>query len=96
VAAFAYQRSDQTEEREDDHMCRENADSGSGNVLLSIVDVLEIQQTINNQKLQTKELKDKLYQVQSAFKRCLFRLENIRDNNDLVETYTGFPDYATL
>ena len=34
--------------------------------------------------------------MQSAFKRSLFRLENICDNDDLIKTYTGFPDYATL
>ena len=84
---------------EDDHFCRENAgsDTGdSGNVVLSIVDVLAMYQTINNQKQQIKELEQKLNEVQNAFKRSLFRLENIRDNDELIKTYTGFPEYVTL
>ena len=60
---------------EDDHFCRENAgsDTGdSGNVVLSIVDVLAMYQTINNQKQQIKELEQNLDEVHVHLKGPCF------------------------
>ena len=47
-------------------------------------------------ELKVKELEDKLQQSESNAARELFHLENIKQKEELVKFYTGFPDYATL
>ena len=56
-------------------------------VLSSKVDVLE---------LKVKELEDKIHQAETNAAQQIFCLENIKQKEELVKFYTGFPDYATL
>ena len=47
-------------------------------------------------KLQVSQLQGELEEARNSATRSLFRLENIKDKNELVRFYTGFPDYGTL
>ena len=47
-------------------------------------------------ELRIKELKDELQKAEAKSESELFRLENIKNNDELVKLYTGIPDYATL
>ena len=42
------------------------------------------------------ELSDRLHQVEDSAAKSLFRYENIKDRDELVKFYTGFPDHLTL
>lgn len=42
------------------------------------------------------ELSESLQQAENAAMKSLFRYENIKDKDDLVKFYTGFPDHITL
>ena len=47
-------------------------------------------------KAQVAELSDQLAKSQDKYEKSLFRLANIKEDDDLVSFYTGFPDYNTL
>jgi len=47
-------------------------------------------------KSQIRQLQDELKESKMAAAKSLFRLENIKESNDLVKFYTGFSDYITL
>lgn len=47
-------------------------------------------------ELKIKELENELQKAEAKAESELFRLQNIKNNNDLVKLYTGIPDYATL
>ncbi|XP_065919410.1 uncharacterized protein [Dysidea avara] len=47
-------------------------------------------------ELRIRELENELYQAKNESEKQLFRLENIKNNDELVKLYTGIPDYATL
>jgi len=47
-------------------------------------------------KLQVSQLQDELKEARLSATLTLFRLENIKDKNEQVRYYTGFPDYPTL
>ena len=70
----------------DDTVCTSGADTDK-EVLSSKVDALE---------LKVKELEDKIHQAEINAAQQIFRLENIKQKEELVKFYTGFPDYATL
>ena len=42
------------------------------------------------------DMESKLADVEDKLNRSLFRLENIKGNDNLVQLYTGLPDYKTL
>ena len=42
------------------------------------------------------ELLNQLAEVQAKYEKSLFRLANIKEDNDLVPFYAGFPDYDTF
>ena len=46
--------------------------------------------------LQVTELLNQLAEVQAKYEKSLFRLANIKEDNDLVPFYAGFPDYDTF
>ena len=46
-------------------------------------------------ELKVKELEDKIHQAETNAGQQIFCLENIKQKEDLVKFYTGFPDYAT-
>jgi len=43
-----------------------------------------------------KELEDELHKAEIKSEKQRFRLENIKNNDELVKLYTGIPDYSTL
>ena len=45
---------------------------------------------------QVSQLQDALAEANNTFNKSLFRLENIKEKEELVKFYTGFQDYATL
>ena len=45
---------------------------------------------------QVSQLQDALAEANNTFIKSLFRLENIKEKEELVKFYTGFQDYATL
>ena len=47
-------------------------------------------------KLQIQLLQDLLNKAKRLALKLLFRLENIKEKDNLVKFYTGFPDYGTL
>ena len=93
LAASVHQRSDVIEDKV--YTPIENSDvlyypaENCMEVEGSSADISEMQRKID-------ELQLKLAEVESAFKRSLLRLENIRDSDDMVKFYTSFPDYKTL
>lgn len=52
--------------------------------------------SIQDLQKEVLELKTKLQEAESKLSRCLFRLENIKDNDTMIKFYTGFSDYETL
>ena len=80
-----------TDELSTDHTLDDTARTIGANtnkeVLSSKVHALE---------LKVKELEDKIYQAETNAAQQIFRLENIKQKEELVKFYTGFPDYATL
>ena len=57
---------------------------------------LDYEGEIERLRLQVKLLQDSLEEARKLATSSLFRLENIKDNDELVKYYTGFPDYITL
>ena len=51
---------------------------------------------IERLRLQVKQLQDSLEEARKLATSSLFCLENIKDSDELVKYYTGFPDYITL
>ena len=47
-------------------------------------------------KLQIQLLQDLLNKAKRLALKLLFRVENIKEKDNLVKFYTGFPDYGTL
>lgn len=47
-------------------------------------------------KLQIQLLQDSLNKAKRSASKLLFCLENIKEKDNLVKFYTGFPDYGTL
>ena len=47
-------------------------------------------------KLKIQHLQDSLVEAKSAAVKSLFCLENIKEKDELVKFYTGFPDFDTL
>jgi len=45
---------------------------------------------------QILKLQQSIAEVELSAQKSLFRLQNIKDNDDLIRFYTGFPDYSTL
>ena len=51
---------------------------------------------IQDLKLQIQLLQDSLDEAKTTASKLLFRLENIKEKDNLVKFYTGFPDYTKL
>jgi len=45
---------------------------------------------------QVVDLTERLTKLQLKYEKPLFRLENIRDDDESVHFHTGFPNYETL
>ena len=58
--------------------------------------VSQIKLQVSQLKLQVSQLQGELEEARNCATCSLFRLENIKDKNELVRFYTGFPDYGTL
>ncbi|XP_065896130.1 uncharacterized protein [Dysidea avara] len=71
----------------EDYYSRDQEDVATKTALLDEIERL---------KLQVKQLQDKLAESQRTSTKSLFRLDNIKEDSDLVKFYTGFSDYATL
>ncbi|XP_065894872.1 uncharacterized protein [Dysidea avara] len=92
LAASVYQRADMIETRGEGQGTPVDSDWSEENFMEvggNSIDVAEMQRRID-------ELQVKLSEVENAFQRSLFRLENICDNDEFVKFYTGFSDYNTL
>ena len=61
-----------------------------------VMEPLEEPSSIQDLQKEVLELKSKLQERECKLSRCLFRLENIRDNDTMIKFYTGFCDYETL
>ena len=61
-----------------------------------VMEPLEEPDSIQDLQKVVLELKTKLQEAESKLSRCLFRLENIKDNDTMIKFYTGFSDYETL
>ncbi|XP_065895749.1 uncharacterized protein [Dysidea avara] len=71
----------------EDYYSRDQEDVATKTALLDEIERL---------KLQVKQLQDKFVESQRTSTKSLFRLDNIKEDSDLVKFYTGFSDYATL
>ena len=60
------------------------------------VGVIDPDAQIRSLKLQVAQLQSELKEASKSAACALFRLENIKDKDELVRFYTGFPDYITL
>jgi len=74
-----------------DEICSDEEGSGE-----DVTDAQDKDEEIKRLTLQVEKLKVELEETRKLASNSLFRLENIKDNNNLVKYYTGFPDYATL
>lgn len=59
-------------------------------------DVGTLQGEIEQLELQVRQLQDELAESKRTADQSLFRLDNIKEKEDLVKFYTGFSDYVTL
>ena len=59
-------------------------------------DVRDPEAEIQRLKLQVSQLQGELKEARNSAARSMFCLENIKDKDELVRFYTGFPDYVTL
>ena len=59
-------------------------------------EVMDEQNQIAGLQKELFELKSKLKEIENMLSRTLFRLENIKDDNNLIKFYTGFSDYVML
>ena len=59
-------------------------------------DIKDPEAEIQRIKLQVSQLQVELEEARNSATCSLFRLENIKDKNELVRFYTGFPDYGIL
>lgn len=59
-------------------------------------DVGTLQGEIEQLELQVRQLQDELAESKRTAEQSLFRLDNIKEKEDLVKFYTGFSDYVTL
>jgi len=55
------------------------------------IDVL--QSYVLDLQAQILELQQTIAEVQFSAEKSLFRLQNIKDNDNLIKFYTGFPNY---
>ena len=59
-------------------------------------DVRDPEAEIQSLKVQVSQLQGELEKARNSAARSVFCLENIKDKDELVRFYTGFPDYVTL
>lgn len=69
--------------------------SNEGECYCSDTKVMDEKQITDLQK-EVFELRSKLEETENKLSRALFRLENIKDDNNLMKFYTGFTDYTML
>ena len=72
-----------------DSVDTENIEVATTNIQKLTDKIVELQGTIT-------EFSGRLHQVEDNAAKSLFRYENIKDRDDLVKFYTGFPDHLTL
>ena len=73
-----------------DHTLDDTACTGGANI-----DKKVLSSKVHALELKVKELEDKIHQAETNAGQQIFCLENIKQKEDLVKFYTGFPDYAT-
>ena len=57
--------------------------------------LVTLAQTLQNSRIQkVADLTGQLITLQSKLEKVIFRLENIKKDDDLVNFYTGFPNYV--
>jgi len=89
----------QVPDHEDITECHISEDGGSAefdNVDTDYSDITSDSTEIERLQMLVADLSEKVATLQAKYDKALFRLENIKDDNDLVHFYTGFPDYDTL
>ena len=72
-----------------------NDEETNDGVLVNMT-ALDYEGEIERLRLQVKQLQDSLEEARKLATSSLFRLENIKDSDELVKYYTGFSDYITL
>ena len=63
---------------------------------ISTNEIESLQSQILDLQAQIVQLQQSMADVELSAQKSLFRLHNIKDNDDLIKFYTGFPDYDTL
>ena len=63
---------------------------------MSTNEIESLQSQILDLQAQIVQLQQSMADLELSAQKSLFRLQNIKDNDDLIKFYTGFPDYDTL
>ena len=95
--AFVGSNSDGEEVQYDsDHFVESDIKDSEAEIQRLKLQVSQLKLQVSQLKLQVSQLQGELEEARNSATRSLFRVENIKDKNELVRFYTGFPDHGIL